>query len=72
METDYINNHYCNESKLALELDGNFHNAIEAKEYDDLRTVLLNEIGITVLRFWNEEITNDSAKVLQKISEHLH
>jgi len=25
METDYINNHYCNESKLAIELDGNSH-----------------------------------------------
>ena len=63
----YIVDFYCNESKLAIELDGNFHNAIEVKEYDNSRTVLLNEIGITVLRFWNEEITNDSAKVLQKI-----
>ena len=69
---NYVVDFYCNESKLAIELDGNFHLETEAKEYDNSRTVLLNEIGITVLRFWNEEVINDSAQVLQKISEHLH
>jgi very-short-patch-repair endonuclease len=63
---------YCNEFKLAIELDGNFHTAAEAKEYDKSRTDLLNEIGIIVLRFWNEEVINDPSKVLQKISEYLN
>lgn len=43
----------------------------QKKDYDNSRTALLNEIGITVLRFWNDEIINDSKKVLQKISDHL-
>jgi len=67
----YIVDFYCNESKLAIELDGNFHTEPEAKEYDKSRTALLNEIGITVLRFWNEEVIKDPSKVLQRISNHL-
>lgn len=69
---NYVVDFYCNESKLAIELDGNFHKEAETKEYDHSRTVLLSEIGISVLRFWNEEVINDPAKVLQEISEHLH
>ena len=68
----YVVDFYCNESKLAIELDGNFHKETDVKKYDSSRTASLNEIGITVLRFWNEEIINDSEKVLQKISECLH
>ena len=68
----YVVDFYCNESKLAIELDGNFHTATEAKEYDDSRTALLNEMGITVLRFWNDEVINNPSGVLQKISAHLH
>jgi ATP-dependent helicase HrpA/adenine-specific DNA-methyltransferase len=69
--SNYIVDFYCNECKLVIELDGKFHTAGEAKEYDAARTALLNELGITVLRFWNEEVINDPAKVLGKISEYL-
>ena len=62
---------YCNESKLVIELDGNFHTAAETKEYDKSRTNLLNELGITVLRFWNEEVIKDPGKVIKKISGYL-
>jgi very-short-patch-repair endonuclease len=68
---NYVVDFYCNEAKLAIELDGNFHTETEAKEYDKLRTILLNELGITVLRFWNEEVIKSPDKVLQKISKHL-
>ena len=68
---DYVVDFYCNESKLAIELDGNFHLEAGAKENDKLRTALLNELGITILRFWNEEVIKDPSKVLQRISRHL-
>jgi very-short-patch-repair endonuclease len=68
---NYVVDFYCNESKLAIELDGNFHTKPEVKEYDDSRTASLNETGITVLRFWNEEVISDPSKVLLKISEYL-
>lgn len=65
---NFIVDFYCHECKLAIELDGNFHTGSEAKEYDKSRTALLNELEITVLRFWNEEVINDSENVLRKIS----
>ena len=68
---NYVADFYCNESKLVIELDGNFHTEAETKEYDKSRTNLLNELGITVLRFWNEEVIKDPEKVLVKISEYL-
>jgi very-short-patch-repair endonuclease len=68
---NYAVDFYCNECKLAIELDGNFHTTTDAKVYDNSRTLSLNELGITVLRFWNEEVTNDPVKVLQRISDYL-
>ena len=68
---NYVADFYCNESRLVIELDGNFHTAAETKEYDKFRTNLLNELGITVLRFWNEEVIKDPGKVINKISEYL-
>ena len=69
--SNYIVDFYCNECKLVIEVDGKFHTAGETKEYDAARTALLNELGITVLRFWNEEVISDPAKVLEKISAYL-
>jgi very-short-patch-repair endonuclease len=68
---NYVADFYCNESKLVIELDGNFHTVEETKEYDKSRTNLLNELGIIVLRFWNEEVIKDPGKVIKKISEYL-
>jgi len=67
----FILDFYCHESKLAIELDGSIHTTTEAKQYDQSRTASLNEIGITVLRFWNDEVIRSPEKVLQKISERL-
>jgi len=68
---NYVADFYCNESKLAIELDGNFHTRPEAKEYDRARTALLQELGIVVLRFWNHEVMEDPEKVIMKISDYL-
>ena len=68
---NYVVDFYCNECKLVIELHGNFHTETETKDYDASRTALLNELGLTVLRFWNEEVIKDPSKVLQRISDHL-
>ena len=64
---DYVLDFYCHECKLAVELDGNIHKEKENQEYDTARTNLLNEYGITVIRFWNNEVLNEPEKVLEKI-----
>ena len=68
---NYIVDFYCNEYKPAIELDGNFHTDEIAKDYDKSRTALLTELGITVLRFWNEEVISDPARVLIRIGNCL-
>ena len=69
--TKYIVDFYCHECKLAIELDGYHHKNDDVKEYDKARTALLNEYGITVLRFWNEEVIEETEVVLEKIALHL-
>ncbi|HTM91776.1 MAG TPA: endonuclease domain-containing protein [Flavisolibacter sp.] len=68
---DYVVDFYCHECKLAIELDGNHHNSEEAKEYDKARTTLLKEQGITVVRFWNEEVMKNIENVLERIALYL-
>jgi len=67
----YVADFYCHESKLVIELDGYFHTEAEAKEYDTIRTASLNELGITVIRFWNYDVINNPQHVLQKIAGYL-
>jgi very-short-patch-repair endonuclease len=68
---NYVLDFYCHECKLAIELDGNYHKQPEVRAYDDSRTALLKENGITVLRFWNDEVFNDMERVLETIALNL-
>lgn len=63
----YIVDFICYEKKLIIELDGGQHNKGQSKEYDKLRTNTLNSNGFRVLRFWNNEIVNNTDGVLEYI-----
>ena len=69
---DFVLDFYCHECKLAVELDGNIHTEIEQRQYDAARTNLLNEYGIKVIRFWNNEVMKKNKKVLEKIAGCLY
>jgi very-short-patch-repair endonuclease len=56
---------YCHEHRLVVEIDGKNHNY--QKEYDTLRTHMINTMGIKVIRFGNDEIKNDMSNVLKKL-----
>ena len=51
--------------KLIIELDGSQH--LEQQEYDEERTRYLEAHGYRVLRFWNNDVLNDTDTVLQVI-----
>ncbi len=68
----YIVDFYCAEKMLSVELDGGIHSTKEQKEYDKSRTSTLIELGITELRFKNEEIEQDVFSVLNKIKTELN
>ncbi|MES1220348.1 MAG: DUF559 domain-containing protein [Bacteroidota bacterium] len=67
----YIADFYCHKAKLIIELDGNIHDNTEVKINDEIRQRNIEEGGITVVRFKNEEIFKNLEKVLQEIKSHL-
>jgi adenine-specific DNA-methyltransferase len=67
----FIADFYCHEKKLVIEIDGGYHNETEQKTYDQARTQAINEFGVRVIRFTNEEILNSLPRVLKQISETL-
>lgn len=61
----FIADFYCSEKNAIIELDGNIH--LKQSDYDSLRTLLLNQKGIRLIRFANKEITGDVKNVLSRI-----
>ena len=64
----YILDFYCPKAKLAIEVDGKYHNADHSSEYDSIRDkILLECYKIKTLRFTNHEIQNFIKKVIVNI-----
>jgi very-short-patch-repair endonuclease len=61
----YVVDFICLEEKLIIELDGGQH--AENQEYDQERDAWLRGQGYTVLRFWNNELMNETEGVLERI-----
>ncbi|WP_120273368.1 endonuclease domain-containing protein [Mangrovibacterium diazotrophicum] len=64
----FIADFYCHPLKLVIEIDGGIHLVPEHKEYDIGRTAELNQWGIQVIRFTNEEVANNLEKVVSQIN----
>ena len=48
-------------------MDGGIHNNPDAKEHDENRTYELEQFGLKIIRFTNEEVMNDIEEVFNKI-----
>ncbi len=59
----------CLERRLVVELDGGQHAA--QVEADQKRSLFLEHSGYRLLRFWDNQLTEDIEAVLQRISEAL-
>ncbi|MEE1013694.1 MAG: endonuclease domain-containing protein, partial [Clostridia bacterium] len=68
---DYIVDFYCAEAKLVIELDGSQHYEEEGKRKDKQRDAFFAELGYTVLRYSNLEITRNFEGVCQDIGRHI-
>jgi type I restriction enzyme R subunit len=66
---DYIADFYCHEQKLAIELDGPVHAGKARKKHDHRRDAYLVSMGLTVLRFENEDFLASPENVLQRIAD---
>jgi HrpA-like RNA helicase len=68
----YILDFYCHQAKLAIELDGGQHADDVQRQHDDVRSTYLQMQGITVLRFWNNEVLTNTEGVLQTLFQWLN
>ncbi|MGQ0750389.1 MAG: endonuclease domain-containing protein [Betaproteobacteria bacterium] len=62
---DYILDFVCLEAMLVVEVDGGQHGV--ARDKDEARTNELNAAGFSILRFWNNEVLNDTEAVKEAI-----
>lgn len=69
---EFIVDFYCVECKVVVEVDGAYHGSKDQEEYDQGRTFELEECGIKVIRFSNQEVLQNKEKVLQQIKEQLN
>lgn len=63
----YIVDFYCAKWKLVIELDGDSHFTPEAERYDLERDRFLGSVGLTVLRFSNQDVMQNIDGVLGQI-----
>ena len=63
----FIADFYCPKIKLVIEVDGSIHDILGNEAYDIGRSDILNDFGITVIRFTNEQIINDIDNTINKI-----
>ena len=68
---DFIVDFVCLSKNLVIEVDGGYHNDLTQKEYDEQRTLFLNEKGFRVIRFTNEEVLGNTEAVLKEIKQEL-
>ena len=61
----FIVDFVCLEKRLIIELDGGQH--LDNEHYDTKRTAWLNMQGFRVLRFWNNDVLQQTTAVLEVI-----
>ncbi len=64
---NFILDFFCHELMLGIELDGVSHMFDEVQEKDLLKSQRMNELGITVLRFHDDEVFDDIDAVIRSI-----
>ena len=69
---DYIVDFICLEKGLVIEVDGGYHSEYEQIQRDECRTEHLEDMGLKVIRFSNEEVLNNIEGVLDNIRKELY
>jgi very-short-patch-repair endonuclease len=63
----FIVDFYCHAAGLIIELDGDVHRG--RQEYDEGRDKILENMGLRVVRFSNEEVLSDLRGVLNRLNK---
>jgi acyl-coenzyme A synthetase/AMP-(fatty) acid ligase len=68
---EFIADFVCLKKRLVIEVDGGYHTKEEQRQYDEMRTSFLAEMGYTVIRFTNDEVRTHTDTVVNKIKQVL-
>lgn len=63
----YILDFFCQELMLGIEVDGYSHEFLEVYNKDTIKEKRMNELGIAVLRFSDEQVLRDMENVIRAI-----
>ncbi|MFA9215217.1 MAG: endonuclease domain-containing protein [Candidatus Methylacidiphilales bacterium] len=64
---EFIVDFYCHELKLVIEIDGSSHQYDESFKDDMMRQQLIENYGVTFIRFLDGDIKNNLENVLKEI-----
>ena len=64
----YVLDFYCPELQWGIEADGGQHNTEQARAYDGRRSAYLTTRGVTVTRFWNDEVMGEIDGVFLRLA----
>jgi tRNA modification GTPase len=67
LKKGFILDFYCAEAKLGVEIDGKYHLEAAQMQYDEGRTYEIQAYGIRIVRYKNEEVLNDTERILSEI-----
>jgi very-short-patch-repair endonuclease len=68
---NYILDFFCYELMLGIEVDGYSHQFLEVYNKDRIKEKRMNDFGITVLRFSDDEVLNEMENVLRAIEFYI-
>ena len=68
---NYIADFYCHHLKLVIELDGYTHQFEQTYKKDNYKQDKLEAIGLTVLRFSDDEVLNQTQGVITVINNYI-
>ena len=67
----YVVDFYCDQAKLAIELDGSQHFTDTERAHDLARTEYLNNLGVEVLRVPNVDVDRHFVEVCEQIDRRV-
>ncbi len=67
----YIVDFYCHEKRLVIEVDGNYHLNSSQQNDDQVREDELQNLGLRIVRFTDEQVLKQIEKVIEEIKSEI-
>ncbi len=68
---NFILDFFCYELMLGIEVDGFTHQWEKTKIKDQIKTERMNQLGLEIIRFQDEEVMHEPDKVLKRIEDYI-